>query len=46
MATIEILIDNLILLVLYIAGIYGLIVLFWNVVFPMIAEAEQNDDQS
>ena len=46
MATIEIVIDNLILLVLYIAGAYGLIVLFWNVVFPMIAEEEQDDDQS
>ena len=46
MATIEIVIDNLILLVLYVAGVYGLIVLFWNVVFPMIAEDEQNDDQS
>ena len=46
MATIEILIDNLILLVLYVAGVYGLIVLFWDVVFPMIAEDEQNDDQS
>ena len=45
MATIEILIDNLILLVLYVAGIYGLIVLFWNVVFPMIAKDEPNDDQ-
>lgn len=46
MATIENAIDNLILLVLYVAGIYGLIVLFWNVVFPMIAEDEPNDDQS
>ena len=46
MATIEIVIDNLILLVLYVAGIYGLIVLFWNVVFPMIAEDEPNDKQS
>lgn len=46
MTTIETVIDNLILLVLYVAGIYGLIVLFWNVVFPMIAEDEQNDDQS
>ena len=46
MTTIEILIDNLILFVLYVAGIYGLIVLFWNVVFPMIAEDEQDDDQS
>ena len=45
MATIEIVIDNLILLVLYVAGIYGLIALFWNVVFPMIAEDEQNEDQ-
>ena len=46
MATIEIVIDNLILFVLYVAGIYGLIVLFWNVVFPMIAEDEPNDKQS
>ena len=46
MTTIAILIDNLILLVLYVAGVYGLIVLFWNVVFPMIAEDEQNEDQS
>jgi hypothetical protein len=46
MATIEIVIDNLILLVLYVAGVYGLIVLFWNVVFPMIAEDEPNDKQS
>ena len=46
MATIEIVIDNLILLVLYVAGIYALIALFWDVVFPIIAEDEQNDDRS
>ena len=46
MATIEDVIDNAILAVVLIAGVYGIVILFWNVVFPMIAEDEQNDDQS
>ena len=44
MQTIEIVIDNLILGVLYVAGVYGLIVLFWNVIFPAVAGEEEGDD--
>ena len=41
MATIEDVIDNAILAVVLIAGIYGLTVLFWNVIFPAIVGEEK-----
>lgn len=44
MKMIETLIDNLILGVLYVAGVYGLIVLFWSVIFPAIAGEEEGDE--
>lgn len=37
-------IDNVILAVVLIAGVYGLIVLFWNVIFPAIAGEEEGDE--
>ena len=44
MATIETVIDNAILAVVLIAGIYGIVILFWNVIFPAIAGEEESDD--
>ena len=44
MQTIEIVIDNLILAVVLIAGVYGIVVLFWNVIFPAIAGEEESDE--
>ena len=44
MEAIEVVIDNAILAVLYIAGVYGLIVLFWNVIFPAIAGEEEENE--
>lgn len=44
MATIEIVIDNLILGVLYVAGVYGLVVLFWGFIFPAMAVEDEGDD--
>ena len=44
MQTIEDIIDSIILAVVLIAGIYGIVILFWDVVFPAIAGEEEGDD--
>ena len=44
MQTIETVIDNVILAVVLIAGVYGLIVLFHDVIFPAIAGEEEGDE--
>ena len=37
-------IDNVILAVVLIAGVYGIVILFWNVIFPAIAGEEEGDE--
>lgn len=44
MATIETVIDSAILAVLYIAGVYGLVILVWDFIFPAIAGEDKYDD--
>lgn len=43
MQTIDV-IDNAILAVVLIAGIYGIVILFWNVIFPAIAGEDEGDE--
>ena len=38
--------DFFMLVVVYAAATVGIVVLCWEFVFPLIAEDEQNDDQS
>ena len=40
----ETVIDFVILGTLYVAATYGVVVLFWNVIFPAIAEKDEWDD--
>lgn len=44
MATIEKVIDFVILGTLYVAATYGFVVLFWNVIFPAVAGKEKGND--
>ena len=44
MQTIETVIDNTILAVVLIAGVYGIVVLFWDVIFPAIAGEDESDE--
>ena len=43
MQTIDV-IDNAILAVVLIAGVYGIVILFWDVIFPAIAGEEEGDE--
>ena len=45
MATIEDVIDNAILAVVLIAGVYGIVILFWSVIFPAIAGKDEGDER-
>lgn len=43
MQTIDV-IDNTILAVVLIAGVYGIVILFWDVIFPAIAGEDEGDE--